>query len=536
MTGDVYASEEIEELRALIETKHAIHQESLNHIWVMVATALVMFMQGGFLLLEAGMSRSKNSINAAQKNIIDFLIAIFIFYTVGFSIMFGSTYGGWFGWDSDMSFFNTSEEWHYTFFVFQAFFAGTASTIVSGAVAERMKLSGYIWVTIVIAMFIYPFVGHWGWGNLLNESNTSYLINNGFIDFAGSTIVHSVGAWVALAACIVIGPRYGRYDEKTGRIKRMEGHSLVLSTMGCIIIWVGWIGFNGGSTTVGSPAFAHIIFNTMISSTFGGLAAIFIGRLNGGFFRPDQAINGVLAGLVAITAGCDAVNAWGAAFIGAVAGLLMHYSCITFVKTFRIDDVVGAISVHGVCGVWGTLSLAFFANEAKLGGNTVLQQFSIQLQGVIIVFVWAFGISYIAFKLYHTYIVLRVSKENEIQGLNISEHNATLGIGVLQKRLEDVVDGTHDLTKRINVDHGDESAEIASYINRFIGQMQELMHQIGQEAQILEDHSGKMSEISTLLATRSEAISVQSNEVTKVNKNMASDTDKIAELVGDMGT
>ncbi len=529
------AESEVEALKALIESNYAEHQDSLNHMWTMIAAALVLFMQGGFLLLEAGMVRSKNSINVAQKNIVDFLIAVFVFYVCGFALMFGNTIGGFIGWSGDLASFKNTGDWNYTFFVFQAVFAGTAATIVSGSVAERMKFSSYLWITFLIAFVIYPTIGHWAWGNLLNTENETYLTKNGFIDFAGSTVVHSVGGWVALASCIVLGPRIGRYDEKTGKVNRMEGHSLVLSTLGCIILWVGWIGFNGGSTTVGSPAFAHIIFNTIIASVFGGLVAMTAGRMDDGYFRPDQAINGVLAGLVAITAGCDAVDAYGAAFIGASAGIVMHFSWIMLVRNMKVDDVVGAIPVHGICGAWGTIMLAFFATEDKLAAGSVIGQFSIQAQGVAMAFVWAFGITYVFCKILDATFGIRVSAEDELEGLNIAEHKATLGTGFLQQCLKDVVEGTRDLTQRIDIEHGDESAEVAAYINQFIGQMQELMHGIHEEAEKLEDHSGKMSEISSILAASSEEMSAQSSGVTDINKAMAEEANKIAELVDNMG-
>ncbi len=515
---------------ALIEANHASQQDTLNHMWTMIAAALVLFMQGGFLLLEAGMVRSKNSINVAQKNIIDFVFAVLIFYAIGFAMMFGTTYGGFIGWSSDLAFFDTTDDWNYTFFVFQAVFAGTAGTIVSGAVAERMKLSGYIWITFAIAAVIYPVIGHWGWGNLLNGDNETYLINNGFIDFAGSTIVHSVGGWVALAACIVVGARIGRYNEN-GKIQRVDGHSLVLSTMGCIILWVGWIGFNGGSTTVGSPEFAHIVFNTIIASIFGGAVALTIGRIDDGYFRPDQAINGILGGLVAITAGCDAVTGWGAAIIGGSAGLVMHFAWIALVRNLKIDDVVGAIPVHGVCGAWGTIVLAFFATEEKLGGATRMEQLWVQTQGVGMAFIWAFGVTYILCKFLDKTIGLRVSPEEELAGLNIAEHNATLGTGALQQCLKDVVEGTRDLTKRIDLEAGDESAEVAAYINQFIGQMQGMMHGIHDEANKLDEHSQKMEEISNALASSSDTISDKSAEVTATNREMVQDVNDIAGLV-----
>jgi len=526
----------IQELQELINSNHQIHQESLNHMWTMIAAALVLFMQGGFLLLEAGMVRSKNSINVAQKNIIDFLGAVLIFYLFGFAVMFGTSYGGWFGWSSDLSFFRTTDDWNYTFFVFQAVFAGTAGTIVSGAVAERMKLAGYIWITVLIAVVIYPVIGHWGWGNLLNGDNETYLTKNGFIDFAGSTIVHSVGGWVALAVCIVLGARTGRYDPETGKLQRMDGHSLVLSTLGCLILWLGWIGFNGGSTTVGSPDFAHIVFNTIIASVFGGMVAIVIGRIHDGYFQPDKAINGILGGLVAITAGCDAVDAWGAAFIGFSAGIVMYSTTIMLIKYMKIDDVVGAVPVHGFCGAWGTIMVAFFATEEKLGGATVWEQFSIQCQGVLMAFLWAFTITYVFCKILKATVGIRVSEEDEMEGLNVAEHNATLGTGLLQQRLKDVVEGTRDLTKRIDIENGDESAEVACYINQFLGQMQELMHGINHEAGNLENHSRKMEEISTIMAASSEEISAQSSQVTSINKELSSEANNIAGLVDDIST
>ena len=226
--------------------------------------------------------------------------------------MFGPSINGWIG--SGEIFWNEQSDWHYTFFVFQLVFCGTAATIVSGAVAERMKFSGYLLATVIISLLIYPVFGHWAWGNLLIPDNPAWLADMGFIDFAGSTVVHSVGAWTALAGIIVLGPRIGRFDSN-GRAVKIHGHSAVLATAGAIILWIGWMGFNGGSTTVGSPAFAHIISNTMVSAAFGGVVAMTIGRMQDGLFRPVWPINGVLGGLVGITAGCDAVTTHGGAMI-----------------------------------------------------------------------------------------------------------------------------------------------------------------------------------------------------------------------------
>ena len=522
LTPPAFATPTLAELEALIISNHEAHQTSMNHMWTMIAAALVFFMQGGFLLLEAGMSRSKNSINVAQKNIVDFFIAVIFFYAIGFMFMFGTSVGGWIGWEGALAFMSTGDDWYYTFFIFQAVFAGTAGTIVSGAIAERTSFAGYVVITVLIAAIIYPIAGHWMWGNLLNADNTSYLMNEGFIDFAGSTVVHSVGAWVALAACLVVGPRLGRFDEN-GKPKRMAGHSLVLSTLGCIILWVGWIGFNGGSTTTGDSSFAHIIFNTMLAAVFGGGVALFLGRWKDGYFSPDHSINGVLGGLVAITAGCDVVTGYGAVFLGMGAGAVMFFATQFLINVLKVDDVVGAIPVHGFCGAWGTLMLALVMPEENLAAASRLEQLSIQAQGVIMAFVWAFGVAYAGCYIINKTVGLRVSEKHEIEGLNVSEHKATLGTGILQQRMRDVVDGERDLTKRINIENGDEAAEVAGYMNIFLDHMQQLMRDIDKEAGDLAKHSDEITHISTILASSSEEVCAQSSNVEKFNTQVTDD-------------
>ncbi|WP_251363626.1 ammonium transporter [Epibacterium ulvae] len=226
-------------------------------------------MQAGFLLLEAGMARSKNSINVAQENVIDFIVSVSAFYLLGFGLMFGTSWAGLIGTDGFA--FAEADDWHYTFFVFQAVFAGTAATILSGAVTERMKFSAYFLVAIFVVIVIYPTSGHWSWGNLLHGDNPACLADKGFIDFAGSTVVHSVGAWVAFAGIVVLGARHGKFAPD-GSANTLQGHSYVLATVGAIILWVGWIGFNGGSTTTADPAFAHIVLNTILAAYFGGVS------------------------------------------------------------------------------------------------------------------------------------------------------------------------------------------------------------------------------------------------------------------------
>jgi len=523
----------LEKLKSDITALIDHQQDNANHIWTMLCMALVFFMQGGFLLLEAGMVRSKNSISVAQKNIVDFLIAVATFYVFGFGIMFGESIGGIIGWSSDLFMFSQSGDWNYTFFLFQAVFAGTAGTIVSGAIAERMKFMGYIWITVIIAIFIYPVIGHWAWGNLLNGDNETFLTKAGFIDFAGSTVVHSVGAWVALAAVIILGPRTGRFDEN-GKAQRMEGHSLVLSTLGCIILWVGWIGFNGGSTTTGDSGFAHIIFNTMISATFGGCIAVAIGYLHEGFFRPDRAINGILGGLVGITAGCDAVTGHGAMLIGIVCGFVGYYTAIFMVRHLKLDDVVGAIPVHGVCGAIGTVMVGFLVLPEKMAAASIYDQVIVQIEGVVVTFIWAFGVSFVAIKILDKIIGIRIPVEDELEGLNLSEHKTMLGTAGLQMRLKDIVEGTKDLTKRVPTDSGDESAEIAIYFNEFIEQMQDLMSEISNEASSLNDSSEKLSYVSTVLASGSEVISTQSDNVANSSLDVSKDVSDIANLIAEM--
>lgn len=521
------------DLAAMLAEIEAGQQMRLNHVWTMTAAALVLFMQAGFLLLEAGMVRSKNSINVAQKNLVDFVLSVAVFHLFGFAVMFGASHAGLIGWSRDLAAMGQAAPWVLTFFVFQAMFAGTAGTIVSGAVAERMRFSGYMWATALIAVMIYPVIGHWAWGNLLDPANETWLTRQGFIDFAGSTVVHSVGGWVALAACLVLGPRLGRYDA-AGRPNRLQGHSLVLSALGALILFVGWIGFNGGSTTVGGPEFAHVVFNTMIAATFGALAAVAISRWRDGHYMPDGCINGLIAGLVAITAGCNVVDGLGAAVIGGSAGLIAHLSWSFMNRVLHVDDVVGAVPVHGVCGAWGTLMLSFFAAPEALAGGSMWTQFLVQLQGVGATFVWAFGIAWLGLRLIDRFHPLRVSAQAERDGLNVAEHRASLGTGILQQRMQDLVEGSRDLTRRVEVEAGDEAAEVAHFINRFMDQMQELMRVINAQARLVESHATAMSEISATLAGSSQEMSFKSLDVAHSNSQVTEETDRIAGLVGAM--
>ena len=522
---------ELNALRQDLEAQIADKQVNLDHVWTMVAAALVFLMQGGFLLLEAGLVRSKNSINVAQKNIADFVVATCAFYLVGFALMFGPTVEGLFGIGGFA--FNHRDDWDFTFFVFQLVFCGTAATILSGAVAERMKFSGYLFATLIVSMLVYPVYGHWAWGNLLIGDNTAWLADLGFIDFAGSTVVHSVGGWIALAAIVVLGPRIGRFDE-SGKPLPIHGHSAVLATMGALVLWTGWIGFNGGSTTVGSGAFAHIVVNTMISASFGGVVAMFLGRQADGLYRPMWPINGVLAGLVGITAGCDAVSTYGAVAIGASSGCIVFFGTWLLEDVLKLDDAVGAVPVHGMSGAWGTIMAGALAMPDKLAVDDRLTQVGVQAMGVGIAFVWAFGTSYLLFKLIDMTIGMRVSAEEEIEGLNSAEHGTTLGTGALQKALIELAVGESDLAKRLDDSTGDESGELAMAFNMLMGNLQKLVSGISSNAQRLVSASAELSHISNEMTRSSAAASEQARSVSDITARVSSNVESMASSVGNV--
>lgn len=391
-------------------------QDNLNYIWTIIAACLVFFMQAGFALVETGFTRAKNAVNIIMKNVMDVSAGGLAFFLVGFGIMFGTSAGGWIGTDGFllMEIGDYSVEWSYTFFFFQAVFAATAATIVSGAVAERTAFNAYLIFSIVITAFIYPVFGSWAWGSLFNGSG--WLEGLGFIDFAGSTVVHSVGGWAALAGAIVVGPRVGKYID--GKPQLIKGHSLPLAALGVFILWLGWFGFNAGSTTTGDTSVALIALNTFLAAGAGATAAMFITWITGG--KPDGAVtlNGVLAGLVGITAGCANLTPGFAILAGAIAGVIVHYSMILLDK--KVDDAVGAVSVHGVCGAWGTLAAGLF-NTGDMFNMSII---GVQLIGIVAAFLWTFPVSYIIFKAIDMVLPLRVNGHLEEMGLDLHEHDA----------------------------------------------------------------------------------------------------------------
>ena len=344
--------------------------DDTSTLWTCLAAFLVMFMQAGFALVEAGLTRAKNVCNIVMKNLMDFSVGSLLFWALGFGLMFGAS-NGFFG--TNGFFFDpsaeggtlgtgNSESFSWAFLIFQTVFCATAATIVSGAMAERTKFTAYIVYSIAITLVVYPIFGSWAWGGLY--AGGGWLENMGFYDFAGSTVVHSIGAWAALAGAIVIGPRIGKY--KDGKPQPIPGHSIPLAALGVFILWLGWFGFNPGSTTaVGGGSFAYIAVTTNISAAAGAVGAMIMSWVL--FKKPDTsfALNGALAGLVAITAGCDAMSVPFAALSGLIGGVLVVASVLFFDK-IRIDDPVGAISVHGVCGAWGTIAVGLFKTEGGL--------------------------------------------------------------------------------------------------------------------------------------------------------------------------
>ena len=445
-------------------------QTNLNVVWIVLSASLVFLMQAGFTALETGFIRAKNSINVAMKNFGDFSFGSVAFWLVGFGLMFGVTSDGWVG-TSGFTLEGFDDSWSYAFFIFQVVFCATAATIVSGAVAERMQYRSYLIVSVVLSALIYPVSGHWIWGNGLVSDQAGWLGQLGFIDFAGSTVVHSVGAWVGLAGAWLLGPRIGRFDSN-GIPKEMPGHNTALATVGVLILWFGWFGFNGGSTLVGDGSIAKVILNTNLAAAAGAVIGFLFSLLFEGRPVVEKLLNGALGGLVAITAGCALVDPLGAFVIGASAGIVMYASDWLITWVFRIDDPLGAIPVHGFCGAWGTLTLAIFAPIESLPAGGHFAQLGVQAMGVLAVFGWAFGCGALLFGILKWTDMLRVSPEDESRGLNVSEHGAKMAWLDAMTTMRDIVqDG--DLSRRVDVEIGTEAGEVASTFNVLLSELEE---------------------------------------------------------------
>jgi Amt family ammonium transporter len=381
-------------------------------LWTCVAAFLVFIMQAGFAMLEAGFTRAKNAINIMMKNIMDFCIGTIAFLAIGFHLMFAGPDESLFWLGS-----TAATQWGFPFWLFQCVFAATTATIVSGGVAERTKFTGYLVYSVVICAFIYPVYGNWAWGSLLDSSGwLEGVLGVGFYDFAGSTVVHSIGGWLALAGAWVIGPRIGKFAPD-GTPKAIPGHNLPFAVIGGFILWLGWFGFNPGSTTTFDGNLARIAVMTNIAGAAGGIGAMI--AIWSYVKKPDvgMTLNGFLAGMVAICTAVDVVTVTGAFIIGLVAGVLVVASVLFIERTLKIDDPVGCISVHGVCGAWGSLSYAFFGVE-----TFSMKVLFAQMIGIGVAFFWAFGTGLVLFLAIKHTIGLRVTAKEEEEGLDIGEH------------------------------------------------------------------------------------------------------------------
>ncbi|MDR2472035.1 MAG: ammonium transporter [Tannerella sp.] len=400
---------------------------------MLLAAMLVFFMQPGFALVEAGFTRTKNTANILMKNFLDFMIGSLLFFFIGFGVMFGGEGAGFMGMPNfgSLDFFDMGLPTE-GFLIFQTVFCATAATIVSGAMAERTKFHMYLLYTVLISVIIYPVSGHWTWGGGFLMASGGWLENltgSTFHDFAGSTIVHSVGGWVALVGAAILGPRIGKYG-KDGSSKAIPGHNLTIAALGVFILWFGWFGFNPGSQLAASGesnrvAISHVFLTTNLAAAAGGLFALLTAWMK--YKKPSLSLtlNGVLAGLVGITAGCDAVSPWGAVVIGTVCGIVMVLSVEFIDKILKIDDPVGASSVHGVCGLVGTLMTGLLATEGGLFYGGGASYFMAQLIGALIIGAWAIGMGYVIFKTLDVIFGIRASKRVEEEGLDIYEHGET---------------------------------------------------------------------------------------------------------------
>jgi Amt family ammonium transporter len=409
----------------------------VDFVWTLVCGFLVMFMQAGFAMLEAGFSRAKNVANVMMKNLMDFAVGSLAFFAIGFALMMGTDYMGLIGTDGWFLAGNAYDVSTIELWFFMLVFCATAATIVSGAIAERPKFSVYMIYSFVVSAIIYPIYGHWLWGGgWLNSADFMTKLGGGYgaLDFAGSGVVHALGGYIALAACILLGPRIGKYDEK-GNPRPIPGHNIAFAVIGTFILWFGWFGFNPGSTLSAHELRISVIAaNTNLAAAAGAVTAALITWVRNG--KPDvgMSCNGAIAGLVAITAPCAWVQPWAAVVIGIVAGFIACYG-YWWLERRGIDDVVGAIPVHGFAGTWGLIALGLFADgtygiyttepplvTGLLYGNPGF--FVCQVISAVVNFVWAFGTGFILFWILKKTMGIRVSPEEEMLGLDISEHAA----------------------------------------------------------------------------------------------------------------
>jgi Amt family ammonium transporter len=483
----------------------------IDMVWVLFCTSLIFLMQAGFCCLESGMARSKSGINLAVKNILIFCLSLILFWLVGFGLMFGAGYQGLFG-TTRFVLSSSGDASVIVFFLFQLVLCGTATTLIAGAVAERMRLHGYLIIVVVTALFIYPLFGHWAWGGVLEGSSIGWLKALGFIDFAGASVVHSVGGWVALAAIIVVGPRIGRFGKDSSLI---QGRNLPMATLGALILGFGWIGFNGGSALAITDQVPRILMNTFICGAFGSAATVIFSTRLLGYVDVRYAINGFLSGLVASTAGADAINAWGAMIIGIGGGLIAMGGSLLLAR-LKIDDAIDVVSTHAFAGSWGILSVAVFADErliAAVGGRW--EAFQVQLLGVVICGLWAFGLSWALFKIIARVYNFRVTSDQEIDGLNISEHGAITESMDLLRDMEAHSDNGN-FSSRVVVEPHTEVGQIARDVLKMVELESVIAQNAVEQVRIQSETLGLISDIAKYInfsETKTDALKFALNRI-----------------------
>lgn len=434
-------------------------QDHLDLAWILVASALVFFMQAGFAALETGMIRAKNSLNVAAKNSADILVSALLFFGLGYAVMFGETAAGLIGTDGFLL-SGIDAPFGLAFFLFQLVFAGTAATIVSGAVAERMRFRGYLLVTALVSGLVYPISGHWIWGE------GGWLAELGFVDFAGSTVVHSLGGWVGLAGAAMLGARWGRFGPD-GEVQAIPPHNLLLTALGVFILWLGWFGFNGGSTLAADETVAGILVNTFLAAAAGGTAGLVLIPSDAGTGAIAGVLNGILGGLVAVTAGADTLSPLSSVAVGFLGGVVVLAGEWFLLHILRIDDPVGAVPVHAFAGAWGTLAVALFAPIQELPAATRITQIGVQGLGILAVATWGLAAGILVFGLLRSAGQLRVSPEDEDRGLNEAEHGArTVWLDTLQT-MRTITD-EHDLSRRAPEEPHTEAGDVARGINELL--------------------------------------------------------------------
>jgi Amt family ammonium transporter len=433
---------------------------NLDLLWILLSAFLVFLMQLGFAFIETGTVRTKNTINVAMKNLIDTVFSIIFFWLIGYGIMFGTDSYGLFGTNKFLiDGLNIEDN---AIFFFQAMFAATAITIISGSVAERIKFNGYIVVAIIVSAIIYPVFGHWAW----NENG--WLNKLGFVDFAGSTVVHSLGAWIGLAGTIVLGPRLGKFKKNKIKYFAPSNHNFIV--FGVFILFFAWFGFNAGSLLKFEGAVTLILLNTLISAVFGGFGAWIITTVSKEKIAVEIFSFGIIAGLVGITAGCYELTLMQSAFVGFVSAFVMYFSDQFILKVLKIDDPLSAVSIHGFAGAWGTIAVGIFAKLPE--GCTRFEFIYIQTLGVLTAFVFAISLGFILFLFLYKINLLRVRKKHEVLGLNTSEHNAKLP---WVETIESIVSimKTGNIQKKVYEERDTEVGIVARFFNILLRMLRE---------------------------------------------------------------